>query len=103
MMSDLELFADRARDAGAEGALRDPADVEWAESATKIVEHLAAAGVEFTADDVRRRAGEPPSPAAVGAVLLAAARRRLIERVGFRRSRRIQRRSGYVTVWRVRR
>jgi hypothetical protein len=66
--SQLEIFADRARDTGAEASVRDPADIEWAERATAVVEHLADAGVEFTADDVRGRAGEPPSPAVVNLV-----------------------------------
>ena len=51
---------------------------------------LAAEGTEFSAEDVRARAGEPlgSSPNAVGAFLAAAVRRGEIVAIGFTRARR---------------
>ncbi|MGH2635746.1 MAG: hypothetical protein ACRDHU_06350 [Actinomycetota bacterium] len=87
-------------------SLLDPIeDDEWAARATAMIEHLAGTGVEFTAETVRRRVGDPPRGREnlMGACFRAASRRRLIETAGLSRSRRITRRGGLVLAWRGRR
>jgi hypothetical protein len=93
----------RLADVGAQRTLWDPAAADWADVAMTVLETLAAADVDFDADDLRRRAGEPPSPGAIGAVFRLAARRGLIQRVDVRRSGRVRRRGGFIFVWRGRR
>ena len=99
--ADLETYvrdqAERARDHGTEAAL-DSAGL-WRDLARGAIAYLAASGLTFTADDVRRRAGEPPTDNALGAVLLAASKRREIVTVGFDRSKRLTRRGGMARVW----
>lgn len=94
---ELVLLSERWRDAGAEGALLT--DPVWTERAKGVLERLAAAGVSFTADDVREAAGEPPSPGALGAVFLLAARRGRIRRIGLSRSRRLSRKGSMLSRW----
>jgi hypothetical protein len=93
----------RLADVGAQRTLWDPAAADWADVAMTVLEHMAAAGVEFDADELRLRAGEPPSPGAIGAVFRLAARRGIIRRVDVRRSTRVRRRGGFISVWRGRR
>ena len=87
----------RARDTGADSALVSAG--LWLDLARGAIAYLAASGRHFTADDVRRLAGEPPSDNALGAVLLAASKRHEIVTVGFDRSKRVTRRGGMVRVW----
>jgi len=98
---DLETYvrdqAERARDHGTEAAL-DSAGL-WRDLARGAIAYLAASGHTFTADDVRRLTGEPPSDGALGALFLGAAKRREIVAVGYERSRRPLRRGGVVRVW----
>ena len=97
-----EQMAAAAREQGQRAALGvEPHD--WRAAAAKAIEMLAATGETFTADAVRRLAGDPPSAAGgLGAALGAAARAGVIEPYGYRRSRRSRRRGGVVTVWRGR-
>jgi len=74
------------RDAGVAAAgLGTPAalDSVWRQAARDVVHNLAATGAEFSAVDVRYRAGDPPVPNMLGAAFLAARKARLIVRVGF--------------------
>jgi hypothetical protein len=72
----------------------------WPERADAALEYLARTGREFTAEDVRAMVGDPDRPGAMGGRLLAAAKKGLIERVGFRQAERSERRSGWLAVWR---
>lgn len=57
-------------------------------------------GWEFTAADVRWRAGDEPSPGAMGAAFRVAAQAKTIRFLRFQRSRRITRHGGTEGVWR---
>lgn len=96
-MAQLDLWAARARDAGAEGSLR--ADPVWADHAMTLLESFAGSGVSFTADDLREIVGAGPSPGALGAVFLRAAKRGRIRRIGLGRSRRLSRKGAVVSRW----
>ncbi len=61
---------------------------DWKARADRAILELAATREPFSADDVRDRAGDPVHPNAMGARLLAAAKRGSIERVGLIRSTR---------------
>src|SRR5690348_8431813 len=73
---------------------------EWKDRADAAIRSLAASGEEFTAEDVRARAGDPSRPNAFGARFSSAAKRGLIRRVGFRNSSRPTLHSHPVAVWR---
>ena len=107
MSEQLDLLADlsrRAGDAGTRAAVSDPEASAWlTERALPVLEHLSETGVPFTSDDVRERAGDPPTSAAMGAALRVAAGRRLIVRVGYRPARRPSRHGAIVAVWQGRR
>lgn len=51
---------------------------DWLRQAQAVVRELAAAGAEFTTDDVWKRLPPPPEPRAIGAVVLWAAQGGLI-------------------------
>jgi hypothetical protein len=72
----------------------------WPSMADRAIDELAARGQSFDADTVREWVGDPSRPAQMGAAFLRAARRDLIERVGFRPADRSERRGAYVAVWR---
>lgn len=94
-----EQMATTARGEGEHLALAsEPHD--WRAGAAKAIGQLAATGERFTADAVRRLAGDPPSAqGGLGAALSQAARAGVIEVYGYRRSSRSRRRGGVVTVW----
>lgn len=92
-----DLFAELARDHGAEGTLS--ASEEWFARAWGALAYFADIGIEFTADDVRRRAGDPPTDNAIGALFLNASRQRIIRPVGRRRSTRLKRHAASLTVY----
>jgi hypothetical protein len=91
-------LADTVRDVGAQTAL-DFAS-EWSGAAAKALRTLAAGGSAFSAEDVRDLVGDPPTPNAFGALFLTASRAGLIEPVGIAKSRRIQRHSSWIRMWR---
>ena len=65
-------------------ALADEAEPDqWKLAADLAIEILARGGERFTAEDVRRLAGDPLHPAAFGPRVQAAVREGLIECVGF--------------------
>lgn len=60
------------RDEGAESVL-EHATREWRERASRSIGHLARSGKDFTSEDVRELAGDPPHhPNALPAAMLAA-------------------------------
>jgi hypothetical protein len=88
------------RDEGIEQASLASLWDDWPKKADRWIEFMAQTGQEFTAEDLRSACGDPSRPAQVGARLLAAARRGLIERVGFAQASRSERHGGWVGVWR---
>lgn len=77
-------------------AAEDPA---WRAAADVAIAELAASGEEFTAEDVRRIAGDPTHPNAMGARFRAAAQAGIIRRVGYRASSRVQLHAHPIAVW----
>lgn len=74
------------RDAGTEAAgSGTPAALAsaWRAKAAEAMTTLARSGEEFSADDLVAIAGEPPVPNMLGGVFMSAARRDLINAVGF--------------------
>jgi hypothetical protein len=96
--------ADRAAVARTEGqrAALAVGDPDWAQRALAVIDRFARAGDEFTAEDIRRAAGQPPSPAAMGAVFGQAARAGRIRCTGWRASSRATRRGSSLKTWRGR-
>ena len=78
------------------------ADRAWRSRVDDAIALLAAGAGDFTAEDVRALAGDPPagtSPNAMGALLHAAARRRWIRRIGYRPARRPSLHAHPIAVW----
>lgn len=79
---------------------------EWADRARAALYDLALSGEEFTSEELTARVGLPRVDVgqnrnnAVGAVVAAASRAGLIERVGYRRARRPALHAAVVTIWR---
>ena len=79
---------------------------EWKADVAVIIEQLARRPNGFTGDDVRELAstagiGEPTHPNAWGAAMSAAAKRGLIQAVGYERSAMPSRHAAVVRVWRA--
>lgn len=74
-------------------------DAAWQVEARRVIASLAAARVEFTANDVTARAGLPSSRNAVGAMLSGSARRGTIVRVGYQKGDRASQHARVVAVW----
>lgn len=72
---------------------------EWKARADAAIAELAAGGKEFTAEDVRTRAGDPEHANAFGSRFLQAARRGLIICVGRRKSGRASLHAHEIRVW----
>lgn len=90
----------RQRELGMERVLDPKSQYRTAvEAAIKI---LAMAGQEFSSDDVRELAGDPPhdvSTNTTGALFSAAAKAGLIQHVGYRISARVKGHGNLVRVW----
>lgn len=71
----------------------------WRRSAGSVVAALAAAGQEFTVDDVRPQCGPPPSPSMWGPLLKSFAAAGAIHAVGCRRVPRRNGRHQCVRIW----
>ena len=78
----------------------------WKEAALKAVKECATSYIEFTTDEVwavleRQRMDRPPTPAAMGAVMLRASREGLVIKTGkYRVSRQKTNHARDVAVWR---
>ena len=98
----LDLLADPPPPGSYDGAqlADDNAESGWREAALAEIENMAASGIEFTADDIRERVGEPDIANRWGGVFLAARRAGLIETVAVKPSSTPSRHAGMVRVWR---
>lgn len=98
-LMDAELSA-ALKEQGMQQASRN-ADQQWKDRFDKALQTLAAAGTEFTSEDVTAVTGLPPSgsPSAVGARMNAAAKRGLIVRVGLRNARRAKSHAAMLLTW----
>lgn len=74
--------------AGIAQALDNPTTPPWKVVARQAIDELAARYHPFTAEDVRRMVGDPPTEKVIGAIFNAAARAGVIKRVGFVQTRR---------------
>jgi hypothetical protein len=73
---------------------------DWIERADNAIRALAASGAEFNSEDVRRLAGDPEHPNAMGGRFSVAARRGLILCVGRRKAERPTLHAHELRVWR---
>jgi hypothetical protein len=96
-----EPTGEELKAAGVSHADHNPREVPWRTQARIAMAELVDAGGTFTADDLIDRVGVPNSPNGVGAIVNGFARRGLIIRAGYRRSRRPARHAGMVSVWRA--
>ena len=71
----------------------------WTVVADQALADLIAARAPFTAEAIRERAGTPPSRGALGAIILAAARRGEIVRIGYAKATRRQAHARPIAVW----
>lgn len=95
--------APTARSLAAEGMSRAAmADRGWLPIAAEVIEELAAAGEEFSAENVRARAGSPVSPALVGAAFKIARLRGVIEPAGLATAQRAVSHGRLLRTWRGR-
>ncbi len=95
-----QLEGQRRRDEGI-GTVDLAEGVIWKSKADAAIQLLADSGESFTADDVRRIAGDPRHPNAMGARLLKASRRGLIVCVGRRQSTRAECHAHANPLWRA--
>jgi hypothetical protein len=72
----------------------------WVQRFDTELERRAQSGVTFTSEDVTHAVGQPPSSGAVGARINAAARRGLIEHVGYTRATRANQHGAELRTWR---
>ena len=78
---------------------RDDAE-EWTRKARFVIASFCAAGVPFTAEDMRQRMqSEPPAPNLVGAVFKSAASEGWIRQIGYRKARRPDAHGRVLAVW----
>ncbi len=95
------VAAIKARDAGLAKADAGM-DVLWREGIDRAIARLARQGCEFTADQVRAIAGDPPpgfSPNAMGARFSAAAKAGIIRSLGYTHSTRVIGHANVVRLW----
>jgi hypothetical protein len=71
----------------------------WRKRAQRAISSLCERGIPFTAEDVRRLAGDPDSQNAMGAALGKASREGLIYTSGFTKPQRASRHSNMLRLW----
>jgi hypothetical protein len=83
------------------GLVTEFVDVEWRVRFDAAIRECAETGEPFTVEHVLAKAGSPPDNKrnAIGARLFAAARKGLIERIGYDHSPKASRRAGVIAVW----
>jgi hypothetical protein len=87
------------KDAGIRTAIDNPRTPPWKAVARQVIIDLALEGLVFTSEDVRRRAGDPPTNNVMGAMLNVAARHGVIRRVGYRTADRPTAHARVITEW----
>lgn len=94
------LSGAQLRDIGA-AKVSDNTPDQWRDEVDGIIMAMASSGEEFTAEDVREYAGDPPNHHnAMGARFLAAVKQGTIVRVGFANSRRKRSHAAVIAVYR---
>lgn len=73
--------------------------VSWEQKARAAIAELIKVESNFTADDVRKIAGDPPTPNAMGAALRLACKRYWIRPVGVTTADRPSRHASLLRVW----
>jgi hypothetical protein len=84
-------------------AAEEAASEQWKRRVRYWINLMADYGEEFTAEDVRREAGEPPWAShinALGSLFHTAARRGIIERAGWTQAKRPSGHARALAVWR---
>jgi hypothetical protein len=71
----------------------------WVADARYAVASFCSVGVPFTAEDVRRVAGNPPSPNAIGALFNAIAEEGWIVFMGYEKATRPEAHGRMIRVW----
>lgn len=87
----------------AEGIARaqaNPSAAPWRAVAMRHLRELALTGEPFTSEDVTARAGQPPTPNSVGALMNTASRQGWIVRVGFGQAERANQHAALISEWR---
>jgi hypothetical protein len=79
--------------------MANPTTPPWQSAARAAIMDLALAGQQFTAEDVRSRVGDPPTPNIMGAMLNVAARKGIIRRAGIDAARRSSAHARMVSTW----
>lgn len=74
--------------------------VSWSDRARIALMWLCEADAAFSAEDLRRAVGEPPTSACMGAVFRSAVKDGLIEPDGFFQARRPSRHASIERLWR---
>ena len=97
-MSDQLALGYAAQDRGQTQVLASTAR-EWTEAAWTWIETMAATGVAFTTDELRRSVGDPPRNNALGAIVRRAQQAGLLRLVGFEPSARAVGRGRRVGIW----
>ncbi len=72
---------------------------QWVEAARYAIDSFCSIGVPFTAEDVRRVAGDPPTPSAIGALFNAVADEGWIVFVGYEKAHRPEAHGRIIRVW----
>ena len=72
---------------------------EWKENGLSIIASFRE-GMEITSEEVREWVGDPPTPNAMGGLFIGACRLGLIEKIGYRQSKRPERHAGVIGVYR---
>jgi len=94
------LTGAQLRDIGAAKVSKHTPD-EWKNTVDGVILSMAASGEEFTAEDVREFAGDPPNHHnAMGARFLSAVKQGIIVRIGFANSRRKRSHAAVIAVYR---
>lgn len=98
MVTQLSLFDGEARkEMGVNQVLHNSA--EWKDRAVTEIEYLANTKDLFTCDDLRERIEAPHHGNAWGAVFNAAAKKKIIKKVGYRPSTLPSNHASVIAVW----
>ena len=74
-------------------------DSEWRDAADAMITTLARGGHEFSAEEIRQWVGDPSNPNAWGGRFLAAIKRGIIRRIGYRQAKRPEAHARVIAVY----